>query len=853
MDSRMSFASKVLLGLGLGVVVGITAGEQVAFLGLAGRGFVLLLQMAVFPFVAVSLIAGLAGLSPAGARSLVRYAGGFLLLIWAAVLVIVLATPLAFPDWPAASYFSATLVEERTSFDFIGAYIPANPFRSLSEGIVPAVVFFSIAFGLALMASERKAVLLESFLAAQDALRRVTSAVVRLAPYGLFAIAAEAAGTMAPGRLAGLQVYVVIHVLLSLLLAFWVLPALVAAVTPFSYRETLGPARDALVTVFATGSLFIALPILNDRARTLLAERGAPEEAGRQVDVVVPIAFTLAGAGKLLGLVFVLYAGWQSGYPVSPLEYPEFAVTGLFSSFASSAVSLPFLLDLLRIPSDMFQLYLAVDSVIGGRFSALTGASGTLALSLLAGCGAAGWVRFRTRRLAVWAIASALLAALALLAIRLGFERFDRPYEGYRAFIERSFSLPVVAWRDRNDPPDAPATYSGDALRRVRQRGALRVGYAPDRLPYAFRNDRGELVGFDVEMAHALARDLDVRRVEFFRVDIERLPALLDSGALDVAMTGLEITPERLERMNFSAHYLQETLAFVVRDYRRDQFRTRGAVQAIPALRLAVPRRGYYAAKIREFLPQAEISVIDSPRGFFRAADGDFDALVFAAEPGSAWTLIYPQFTVAVPHPVLLRVPVGYATARDDRRMADFIDSWVALKRSDRTIDRLFGYWFEGEDPVGRKRRWSLARDVFGWGAAETAEPERSAEPVPPTPRPPAATPPPPPPPESRGDEPADPDDPDALEDRPAMPDAGPGEAAGEPGAVPPPPPASVPSPPGAEPALIAEEEDHPQGDAEHHPEHEGVAERAVQLRHELEVHAVDPREEGEGDEDARH
>ena len=726
----MSLATKVLLGLVLGVFAGVFVGEPIAVVGVAGRGFVLLLQMAVLPFVAVSLITGLGGLSPRGARSLVRYAGGFLLLIWATVLAIVLLAPLAFPDWPAASYFSASLVEEREAIDFIRVYIPANPFRSLSEGMVPAVVVFSTAFGLALMASERRTPLLLALLAVQDALRRVTGAVVRLAPYGIFAIAAEAAGTMEPSRLAGLEVYVASYVLLSIVLAFWVLPALVAAVTPISYGEIVGPARDALVTAFATGSLFVVLPILDERAKTLLSERGAGEESGHQVDVVVPMAFTLAGAGKLLGLVFVLYAGWQSGFPISPLAYPQFAGTGLFSSFAGSAVSLPFLLDLHRVPSDMFQLYLVVDSVIGGRFSALTGSMHTLSLSLLAACGAVGWVRMQPRRLLIWGMASAVLVITALGAIRLGFQRFDRPYEGYRAFIERSFLLPVVAWRDRNEVPDGPLQGPGEALRRVRARGTLRVGYAPDRLPYAFRNEKGELVGFDVEMAHALARDLGVR-VDFFRTNVDAFPGLLDTGALDIVMTGLAITPERLEKMDLSSHYLRETLAFIVRDYRREEFRERDAVQAIPGLRLAVPDRGYYAAKIREYFGQAEISVVESPRVFFRAAEGEFDALVYPAEAGSAWTLIYPQFTVAVPQPIVLRVPVGYATARDDRRMSEFIDAWVELKRSDRTIDRLFEYWFEGKDPPGRKRRWSVARDVFGWGAAEE-EQEASTKKTPP-------------------------------------------------------------------------------------------------------------------------
>jgi Na+/H+-dicarboxylate symporter/ABC-type amino acid transport substrate-binding protein len=719
----MTLAAKVLVGLTAGVALGVFFGEEVAFLGILGRAFVLLLQMAVLPYVAVSLIAGLGSLTANRWQSLLRYAGGFLLVIWAIALASVLIAPIAFPDWPLASYFSSNLVEKREAFDFLGLYIPSNPFRALSDGVVPAVVVFSLTLGLALTGSPRKQPLLDALLGAQDGLRRLTGAVVELAPYGIFAIAAEAAGTIAPDRLAGLQVYVVTYVALSLLMTFGVLPALVAAVTPLSYRDVLDRGRDALVTAFATGSLFVVLPMIADRARSLLAERGADEEACRQVDVVVPIAFTLAGTGKLMGLVFVLYAGWQSGYPVTPSEMPTFAATGLFSSFAGSAVSLPFLLDLFRVPSDLFQLYLVVDSVVGNRFSALTGSVHALAISLLAGCGAAGMVRLDLRRLGVWAVVCLVAVTGSLGLVGAGFQLLLDPYSGYRAFIQRSFLMPTVPWRDRASLPDPVPRPSRDALQRIRDRGTLHVGYSPDKLPYAFRNEAGELVGFDIEMAHALARDLRVR-VDFFRTDAARFPELLDSGVLDVAMTGLAITPERLERMALSTPVLYETLALIVRDHRRDEFRSREAIESLEDVHLAVPGRGYYATKVASFLPGARVTIVDSPRVFLRAEEGTFDALVFAAEAGSAWTLIYPEFTVAVPHPDLLRVPVGYATARDDRRLADFIDAWLVLKRSDRTIARLFGYWFEGKEPPGRSRRWSVAEDVLGIGAAAPETPD---------------------------------------------------------------------------------------------------------------------------------
>ena len=722
----MSLATQVILGLGLGILTGVFFGEEVAFLGTVGRGFVLLLRMGVLPFVAVSLMAGLGGLTPGSARTLARFAGGFLLVLWSLTLGVVLLAPLAFPDWQAASFFSTSLVEERQGFDLLDVYIPSNPFRSLSEGVVPAVVVFSIAFGLALMGSPRKGPLLDTLLAAQDALLGVTHAIVRLAPYGVFAIAAEAAGTLDVSVLPGLQVYASVYAGAALVLAFWVFPALVAGVTPLSIREVLGTARDALVTAFATGSVFVVLPILADRSNKLLSEHGLVTEETRQlVDVVVPISFTLAGAGKLLSLVFVLFAGWLSGYPLALGEYPRFVATGLASLFASTTVAIPYLLETFRIPDDMFRLFLVSDHAIGGRFGSMLAAIHTYALALLAACGAAGRLVAQPRRLAVWAAVSAVLVLLALGTVRVAFDAVDHPYAGYRSFIQRSFLLPTAPWRDRDGPPAPEPASPAGGLERARARGSLRVGYAPDRLPYAFRNESGQLVGLDVEMAHALARDLGVG-LQFHRVPIESMRDLLDAGLLDVAMTGLAITPERLQQMAFSSPYLEETLAFVVPGHRRDEFRSRDAVKALERPRLAVPGTGYYAAKIRAYLPQAEIVVIDSPRAFFTQPDAGFDALVYSAEAGSAWTLIYPAFTVAVPHPDVLRVPLGYAVARRDREMADFLSAWIQLKRNDGTIRRLFDYWFRGKEPDGQTHRWSVLRDVLGRGREPEAGERRT-------------------------------------------------------------------------------------------------------------------------------
>ena len=59
----MSLSTKVLLGLGLGILAGLFFGESVAFLATPGDAFVVLLQMTVLPYVMIALIHSLGGLS----------------------------------------------------------------------------------------------------------------------------------------------------------------------------------------------------------------------------------------------------------------------------------------------------------------------------------------------------------------------------------------------------------------------------------------------------------------------------------------------------------------------------------------------------------------------------------------------------------------------------------------------------------------------------------------------------------------------------------------------------------------------------------------------------------------------
>ena len=184
----MTLSAQILLSLLLGVAVGLFFGELAAPIKVVGDAFVLLMQMAVLPFVTVSLIAGLGTIDAKDAARMAFRAGAALLVLWGAAIIGVLILPLAFPDWESASFFSSSLVEETASFDFLKLFIPANPFHSFSEAIVPAIVVFSVALGIALIHIEKKEHLIAMLETLREALSAITTFVVKLAPIGIFSI-----------------------------------------------------------------------------------------------------------------------------------------------------------------------------------------------------------------------------------------------------------------------------------------------------------------------------------------------------------------------------------------------------------------------------------------------------------------------------------------------------------------------------------------------------------------------------------------------------------------------------------------------------------------------------------------
>ncbi len=712
---RLSPFKRVILALILGISAGLFFGELMGNLEIIGKAYIRLLQMTVLPYVLVSIIGGLGRLDAHMAGRIGMKAVRIILVLWLAVMLTLILLPLAYPSWETAGFFSSSLVAEPTVFNFVDLYIPSNIFSSLSNTIVPAVVLFSLLMGVSLISVKDKETFINLTSSVGDTLMGVASFVAKLAPIGIFAISSAAAGTLDPEELGRLQVFLWVYLIAAALLAFILLPLIIHWATPFSYRQILSVSGEAVITALATGTVLVVLPMIIERTKEMLEKHDMDcEETRSTVDVLVPTAYSFPSTGTLLGLGFILFSSWYVGSPLSIDQYPSYIVMGALTAFGSMAVAIPFLLDFFGLPADQFQLYL-LGSVVTARFATALAALHGFVVTLLVASAVVRrlkWHRmFQAIGLHLGVTAVVMVITGMLLTYLIPYE-----YEGTQTFE----SMRLIGTPSPIKQISKPQALSKEEQARprldvIRERGVIRVGYFSNALPYSFRNNKADLVGYDMEIINDLALDLGLK-IEFTHIKRRGTEdKLLSDGRIDIAIGGNGITPDGALTMTYTTPYTHHTAGLVVLDRYRDEFATMEAINEMEKLVLAVPDTDYYSRIVKKHFPNAEQISVSNAREFFKGMHKEANAFIYSSEAASAWGLLYPEYTVLIPKGLKFKIPAAFELPKGELAFVEYMNTWLLLKKENGFLQTVYNYWILGEDPQKKEPRWSVVRNVFGW------------------------------------------------------------------------------------------------------------------------------------------
>ena len=197
-------------------------------------------------------------------------------------------------------------------------------------------------------------------------------------------------------------------------------------------------------------------------------------------------------------------------------------------------------------------------------------------------------------RMSSLALAAAVFVSLALPKTALAATPGERPR--------------TVASVAKATPATSSAASRVDS---VRERGSVRVCAWPEYHGISLRNPRsGEWVGIDADLARELARDLGVK-LEIVESSFPRLIDDLLGDRCDVAMFGVGMLPQRVDRLRFTQPYLQSDIfavaargSRVVRDWNDiDQ----------PGVRVAVAAGTFMEPVMQMRLQKARMVVVRPP------------------------------------------------------------------------------------------------------------------------------------------------------------------------------------------------------------------------------------------------
>jgi polar amino acid transport system substrate-binding protein len=242
----------------------------------------------------------------------------------------------------------------------------------------------------------------------------------------------------------------------------------------------------------------------------------------------------------------------------------------------------------------------------------------------------------------------------------------------------------------------AALAFAGNAAARdlqdVLNSGTLRVGVTLF-APWAARGSDGELVGFEVDVAHQLAADMGVK-AQLLSYDVDRLVPALESGEIDIIAAGLTITPERALHVNFSDPYAEGGIGLATHVERTANVTDVKALDS-DTITIAAVEGSVGVQLARRLWPRARVQVFPSVEAASQALiAGEIHGYV-EDEPVPTFLALENPETIDVPtgRPLLVS-PAGFAVNKRDPDFLAFLNAWITARQADTWLPTTASYWF---------------------------------------------------------------------------------------------------------------------------------------------------------------
>jgi polar amino acid transport system substrate-binding protein len=233
-------------------------------------------------------------------------------------------------------------------------------------------------------------------------------------------------------------------------------------------------------------------------------------------------------------------------------------------------------------------------------------------------------------------------------------------------------------------------------IEKIQRDKVIRVGMSTF-VPWAMKDKQGKLIGFEIDVARQLAKDMGVA-VEFVPTAWSGIIPALMTGKFDVIIGGMGITPERNLKVNFTMPYDYSGMSMVAHRKKADGFSTLDDFNN-KDVNIAV-RMGTTAEQAaRKFFPNASLRLFENESQALQELNlGRVHAVVSSAPMPVFHALKYPDKLFVPLEENFTKEPIGFAIRKGDPDALNYFNNWIINMHASGFLKEKKAFWFESRE-----------------------------------------------------------------------------------------------------------------------------------------------------------
>ena len=242
-----------------------------------------------------------------------------------------------------------------------------------------------------------------------------------------------------------------------------------------------------------------------------------------------------------------------------------------------------------------------------------------------------------------------------------------------------------------------PSVAVADTLDDILERGTLRVGMEPGYMPFEMTNKKGEIIGFDVDMAKRIAKAMGVE-LELVSTAWDGIIPALITKKFDIIMSGMTLTQERNLKISFADPYIvigqsilvDKKLAGEIKSYKdlndkKYKVASKLGTTGEQAVKRVIPKATYISFETEQ---EGVMDLLNGKVDAF-VYDLPFNAIAFAEKGQGKVVLLDDPFTYE---------PLAWAVNRGNADFLNWLNNFLVQVKNDGTYDKIYKKWFLSDE-----------------------------------------------------------------------------------------------------------------------------------------------------------